>query len=695
MPKKKENFITRSMQLDGEPVKIDEKNRSVPAVIATEAATIVLDTDSYDLMREILLTDGGIWPEDGQVVLLDNHSRYEGSVSVKGSVREIKRDKENVRGTVFFASTPDAEEIWIKVKERHLRDVSAGYQVFPDETIILSPGETAVVSGRTFTNNWPDGKNLIIRKKWRLKEVSVTPIGADEHSKLLRNEPDNKPTKQKELDVDPKELEKIKEQARKDAEEALRTAHNKESQEAIRAALEKGRKEEQERQDEIRSIVTTLPENIRGEVEGRLIKNNAAIDAARKEVIEEMRKANEKNAISPDAKIVVDATDKFRDAAIDVIRLNVRGTIKDEDGKRNVKREREILASEIPKTLHGLVRECAFREDSKRSVHRWNGQALYDYAFRAFSVAAGDLPAIMLDATNRMVGDSFAEEPTTYQGWTSVGNANDFRDVNIINKSGLGDWKKILDGEPFQFTTFRDRYEKGSLATYGIAIAIPRKVWINDDLSMLNDIVESLGAGAARKLNMDAYDLLLGTAFAGPTMNEDSAAMFTVTTTGGRSLNFKASSGAVTAANLSTMESILKGLKRPLADKSSKTVRMGLPATILLTGTDNEASIKAVLYNTQDISKSIPGVINQWYGRLTPIFEPYYQDYATTASAANSWHLFSKPPIKVLYLNGNTRPTIRRSESQASQALGTIMDAYFDYGFIPVDWRYGVYGDGK
>jgi len=689
MPAKKTGLFVRSSALDGEAGKIKENERTVPAVIATEAPTLVIDTDTYEVVREILLMSGAIYPADGQVVLLDNHSRYEGTVSVKGSVRNIKIDGETLRGDVVFATTADVNDIWTKVTERHLRDVSSGYRIYNDETIILAPGESTVISGRSIKNDYPDGRNLFIRKKWQLKEVSVTPIGADENSKLFRQEPLENNPKPRSLEMDPKELERI----RKEAEDAVRAAHKNETEEAVRAAVERGRKDEMVRQDEIRSLVTILPEALRAETETRLIKGLVKIEEARRDVIECLRKSNETQTIPPhNTTVNFDEADKFRSAAVDGLVYSVRNELTDDDGKRDAKREREISKSEVPRTLHDLARECAYRETRKNNAYKMNGEQVFEYAKRAWSVATGDLPNILLDALNKSILDSFAMEPTTFQLISDAGNAKDFKDVHVIGKSGLSDWDKLLDGEDFQFGKFSDKREHGALSTYGKALSIPRSVWINDDMGAINDLVSLLGEGAKQKLNKDFYTLLCGTAFAGPTMHEDTTAMFTTGTT---RLNFKASSGVVSVANLDVVEKLLKAIKRLAPDKTSGSRAMGLPGKYLLTGTDNMRSIQQVLETSFDISKSIIDVKNPYYNVIEPIFDRDLQNLFTDGSAANSWYLFSQKPIRVLYLNGNQTPTIRRAESAVSRSLGTIFDAYFDYGFVVKDWRYGVYADGK
>ena len=66
------NLTTRSIQLRASTV--NEANRTVEAVIATESRVRVLDRTAWREIEEILLMSGAQLPD--QLVLLDAHDRY-------------------------------------------------------------------------------------------------------------------------------------------------------------------------------------------------------------------------------------------------------------------------------------------------------------------------------------------------------------------------------------------------------------------------------------------------------------------------------------------------------------------------------------------------------------------------------------------------------------------------------------------
>src|ERR1041384_4385837 len=88
-----------------------------------------------------------------------------------GSIRDFSSTNGSVEGTAFFASSPGGQLAETMCREGHLRDLSAGYQRLDSEWI--PEKQSMTVGTRTFT-----GPKLIT-KRWRLKEGSLLPIGAD------------------------------------------------------------------------------------------------------------------------------------------------------------------------------------------------------------------------------------------------------------------------------------------------------------------------------------------------------------------------------------------------------------------------------------------------------------------------------------------------------------------------------------
>ena len=157
---------------------VDEDNRSVEATLSTEAPVVMFDWERFEFIPEVLLSDGMQVPRSKQVPLLDSHSRISMSNQL-GSVRDIHAEGAETRGTLVYSSVHEDE--FTKVREGHATDVSVGYQILKRE--FVPEGKTKRIRGRTFEGP----VNLVT--KWRLSEVSQTPIGADEQAKLRGLDP--------------------------------------------------------------------------------------------------------------------------------------------------------------------------------------------------------------------------------------------------------------------------------------------------------------------------------------------------------------------------------------------------------------------------------------------------------------------------------------------------------------------------
>jgi len=158
---------------------INEADRSVETVMATENPVTVLDPKTWEVIDEVLRMDGTELPEE--VRLLNDHRR-EGVESVFGSARAIRIEAGEVVGRLFFAADdPEVDRAWSKVRDRHIRDVSIGYQSL--DYVDIPAGQTQEVAGRRYTAG---NRTLRISTRWQLREVSLLAIGADPAAKIRR-----------------------------------------------------------------------------------------------------------------------------------------------------------------------------------------------------------------------------------------------------------------------------------------------------------------------------------------------------------------------------------------------------------------------------------------------------------------------------------------------------------------------------
>lgn len=157
---------------------LNEEARTIDADITTETPVPMIDWERYEMIPEVLLSSGANFPKSRQVPFLDSHNRSSVADQL-GSARSIEVNNDKLRATLHFSES--AKDEFTKVREGHVTDVSAGYEV--QKRVFVPAGETKVINGRSF-----DGPVNVVTK-WRLREVSLTPIGADAQAKLRGLDP--------------------------------------------------------------------------------------------------------------------------------------------------------------------------------------------------------------------------------------------------------------------------------------------------------------------------------------------------------------------------------------------------------------------------------------------------------------------------------------------------------------------------
>ena len=157
---------------------VDIESRTVMADITTETPVPMPDWEHMAMVPEVLLSSGAQLPKSRQVPFLDSHNH--GSVNSQlGSARDVKIEGDRLTAKLHFAETASAQ--FGLVREGHVTDVSAGYDVI--KRVHVAEKTTKTIDGREYHGP------MNIVTKWRLREVSLTPIGADQQAKLRGLDP--------------------------------------------------------------------------------------------------------------------------------------------------------------------------------------------------------------------------------------------------------------------------------------------------------------------------------------------------------------------------------------------------------------------------------------------------------------------------------------------------------------------------
>lgn len=231
------------------PSTVNEEQRSVQAVIASETPVRTFDWGDWEVVDEVLTMEGLRTIPD-HIPLLDNHSRWSNK-DVIGSCRDIAKDKTQLLGRNYFARDVESDKIFKKVADGHIRDNSIGYRVLTFEK--LQPGETRTIRGREWTAG-PD-RPMKIATEWELHENSITPIGADSTAKMRS---------------------KMSEQSKAKGSKVVETKERKELDSERSAREARAIREE---------VMAFCPESLRSEAEALLLKGGD-VESIRQKLIE-------------------------------------------------------------------------------------------------------------------------------------------------------------------------------------------------------------------------------------------------------------------------------------------------------------------------------------------------------------------------------------------------------------------------
>lgn len=679
------NYRQLSIRLkDGQPATLDIEDRSVEVVVATEEPVEVFDYNRWEIVPEILLMSGVQLPKSRQVPLLDSHQRQDTS-NVLGSVRELKKKDSELIGRAFFSEVEEAQGPWTKIREGHITDISVGYRLI-GEPVWIPEGEKATVAGREFTGP------VSVVTKWRIKEGSIVPIGADANATV--REDINHKLSQTSLDLKIKEENKVDPKLRAILEgKGLPVDATEEEAWAFMERLESkepdsdgGNNQEEIDIDKMRSelegdmlkrfeeiLLTCQEYDIMDEFRGFIQEKTSLKDVYKRaaKVAAERAKDAEEVGFRKPVEILADERDKFRDVATDSVLLRC-------DSAYHPEKPIDGADAFRGYTLKELARE-ALRVAGK-SPH---GDAM-QMVGRALETT--DLPLILANVAHKALFAGFDTAPETWQVWCATGAVTDFKTHYSVRASETDDLEEVPEHGEYRYGEITEAQELYSIVTYGKLFAITRQTIINDDLGALTNIPAKHGQAVARQIGDVAYAVLTGNAAMG-----DGTALFHAD-----HANFvDAGSGAVPgvatiAAGILAMgiQKDLKGLRRlnirPEYFISPKTLE---GATEVFFRSERFVDTDTI---ATDSSLAATRVNPYSGGYFTRVYEPRLDDDDVAA-----WYLAGPrgQTVTVFFLNGVQTPYLETKQGWSVD--GIEYKVRIDVGAKAMDWKALYFNDGN
>lgn len=556
------------MQINTAPTTINEDERSVEAIGATESPVVIWDIERRESLQEVLLMDGCELPESRQVPLLDSHSR-DSTRNIIGSFRDMKITKEGLVGKAVYSHTPEGESAFQKTKEGHLTDYSVGFRIVDSQ--FVPENITTTINGRACKG---PGKYI---NRWRVFEVSACAIGADANAK-----------------------------ARAEVQTTGGENMTQEQQVDISAIRADAMKEENFRITTIDAICTRC--GVSAEQRNEFLKHGVTVETVREKVLEAMIQRSQESTpgfrseTATNQKIAIemgaDERDKFRVAATDAITIR--------SGKPADKTATGAT------DLAGLsLRELA-RESLKLSNQPSTGDVR---SMIGRALTTSDFPLILANVANKSLFAGYETTAETWQSWCGIGSVSDFKTNTVVRAGEMADLDQIYEDEEYKYGTRSESQEQFAIGTYGKLFAISRQTIINDDLSALTDIPAAHGEAAARKIGDLAYAVLTANAAMG-----DGTALFHA------NHGNLGTTGAIGSTTVSEAVKLM-ALQKDIGGKRRLNISpkfLIAPPSLAYTA---ETFFKSSVIGTQ----ANPNQINIYANLVQMIFEPRLYDASTTA----------------------------------------------------------------
>ncbi|SUW63288.1 ATP-dependent Clp protease proteolytic subunit 1 [Buttiauxella agrestis] len=290
----------------------------------------------------------------------------------------------------------------------------------------------------------------------------------------------------------------------------------------------------------------------------------------------------------------------------------------------------------------------------------------------AFTHSSSDFAYILMDVANKSALAGWDDADETFDIWTRTGELPDFKPGHRVGMEAFPSLRQVRAGAEYKYATLSDTGASIALATYGELFSIDRQAIINDDMSFITRIPQSMGRAAKATVGDLVYAVLTGN----PEFN-------------GSSL-FSAERDNLVDGELSV--DTLADARSQMKRQKSGTRTLNISPAFLLVPTLQEAYADQIIHST-----SVPGadansgIKNPVLNMATIVAEPRLDD-----ADEDAWYLTAakgRDTIEVAYLDGNAAPTVESTSGFTVD--GVTMKVRIDAGVAPMDYRGLLKSTGK
>lgn len=686
MPEVKKQLGTQFIRALFDLTTINEDNRTIEVVFATETPVLRRNWDGY--YYEVLDCSPGSVRMDrlnSGAALLDNHDKT--SVRVQLGVVEngVLKSKEG-RAVVRFSKRADVDTVWADVKDGIVRGISVGYNVYEGEMteavdkkiptlrctdwepmeISLAPVpadfksgtrssdelHTVIINSKINNNNMPE--NVTPQERTEQITTAVRAVGlSEEYATELIND-ENLTVDQARAAIFTK-LGEVKPAAKPAAKKAGDPAPQPEAQ-------------TQERASQILHAVRAAGMDINYAFE--LVETDGlTADGARQAILNKMaenQKPAPKPANSQFAVTGLDETTKQRNAIITGLALRSGLVTEKSVDAALLEGSRQYRSV----SLLDVAKECLTRAGID-----YRNMDKMEMVARAITSSTSDFPVLLQGVIHKTLLANYQIAADTWRKFCYVGSVSDFREHKRLRMGSFTRLDKVKENGEFKNKAITDAEQEGIAAeTYGNIINVSRKMIVNDDLNAFSRLAMGLARAAARSIELDVYALLASN----PTMS-DGVALFHATHAN------LGSAGAPTVAAFDEMRQLMAKQK----DKDSNDFLDLRPANLVI-GIHQGGLAKVIngsQYDPETANKlNKPNMVNGLFSNIID----------TAQITSNAYYAFAdantEPVIEVAFLDGVQDPFLEQHEE--FKVDGMSWKVRLDYGVDAIGWRGAVKNAG-
>jgi len=292
----------------------------------------------------------------------------------------------------------------------------------------------------------------------------------------------------------------------------------------------------------------------------------------------------------------------------------------------------------------------------------------------AFSTqAASD---ILSNVANKVLLAAYSAVENTWSRVAAIGPCNDFKAQTHYRLTGDMQYEEVGPTGELKHAVTGDESYSVMAKTYGKIFVLTRTDIINDDLGAFDQLRTMLGRGAALKINDVFWTVFM-----------DNSSFFT----GGRGNYISGATTTISIAGLTTADLAFANMK----DSDGKP--LGLQPKILLVPAALKQLAKQYMTSTNLKGDTDEPEANTFAGAYRLEVSSYLGNTSYAGNSALAWYLLVEPAdmacIKVVFLDGKQTPTVESAEADFDQ-LGIQIRAYHDFGVSKAEYRAGLKSKG-